>query len=45
MYRDFINNVILKYTGAVIYSVPLTVRKTKRFKDICVEKAVAVETC
>lgn len=27
MYQDFINNVILKYTGAVIYSVTLTVGK------------------
>lgn len=32
MYRDFINNVILKYTGAVICSVPLTVGKKKDFK-------------
>lgn len=43
MYQDFINNVILKYTAAVIYSAPLTVRKKKkRFKDAYVEKAVAV---
>lgn len=32
MYRDFINNVILKYTGAVICSVPLTVGKKKDLK-------------
>lgn len=44
MYQDFINNLILKYTGAVIYSVSLTVTTTKNwFKDIYVEKAVAVE--
>lgn len=42
MYQDFINNVILKYTGAVIYSAPLTIRKKKRLKDTYVEKAVAV---
>lgn len=27
MYQDFINNVILKYRAAVIYSAPLTVGK------------------
>lgn len=28
MYRDFINNVILKYRAAVIYSASLTMTKT-----------------
>lgn len=34
MYQDFINNVILKYTGAVIYSVPLTVGKKKDLETL-----------
>lgn len=42
MYQDFINNVILKYRAAVIYSAPLN-SKEKKFKDTYVEKAVAVE--
>lgn len=33
MYQDFINNVILKYTGAVIYSVPLIVTKKRKEKE------------
>lgn len=41
MYQDFINNVILKYTATVIYSVLLTMRNSI-FKDTAVEKAIAV---
>lgn len=41
MYQDFINNIILKYTAAVIYSALLTTRNTI-FKDTSVEKAIAV---
>lgn len=40
MYQDFINNVILKNTAAVIYSASLTMRKPHL--KTSVEKMLAV---